>query len=104
MTRQKRIIEALKTLTEERGCTPAEAKAAQEKLRGLMKHNPKAEKFKELAELRIAKINDGLRVFGNLSNKYFYQATEDEIDEIFEKLEKRIKDLKQRFKTSGMME
>jgi hypothetical protein len=58
-------------------------------------------KFLELAETRVNKVLEGMRLIGNLSNKRNYDYTDDQIKKIFLALEDQLKDLKNKFKTEN---
>jgi len=57
----------------------------------------KREKFVELAEKRVTKTINDLRLIGNLSNKNNYSYTEDDVQKITQALEKEVKLLKAKF-------
>lgn len=59
----------------------------------------KREKFKKLAEARTQKLRDMIKLLGNLSNTYAYEYTQEEVNKIFNTLEKDLKDAKAKFKT-----
>lgn len=54
-------------------------------------------RFKRLAEARTEKVLDMLDLIGNLSNKSFYEYSEDEIKIIFEAIEKSVKENRSKF-------
>ena len=54
-------------------------------------------RFKRLAEARTEKVLDMLDLIGNLSNKSFYDYSEEEIKSIFDAIEKATKDNKDKF-------
>ena len=58
-------------------------------------------KFLELAETRVNKVLEAMRLIGNLSNKRNYDYTDDQIKKIFLALEDQLKDLKNKFKTEN---
>lgn len=55
-------------------------------------------RFKRLAEARTEKVLDMIDLIGNLSNKSFYEYTDEEIKTIFDAIEKSVKDNKEKFK------
>lgn len=57
----------------------------------------KREKFKRLAEARTNKIIDMLRLLGNLSSKSTYEYGDDDINKIFNSIEKELKVSKMKF-------
>ena len=59
----------------------------------------KREKFKKLASARTQKLRDMIKLLGNLSNTYAYEYTQEEVNKIFNTLEKDLKDAKAKFKT-----
>lgn len=67
-----------------------------------MREQEKAEKFVTLAEARTNKALNAIRLLGNLSNKANYVYTDDQIEQIFETLEKQLQDTKNRFASSGV--
>ncbi|MDB4078256.1 hypothetical protein N9509_02430 [Amylibacter sp.] len=58
-------------------------------------------KFLELAETRVNKVLEGMRLIGNLSNKRNYDYTDDQIKKIFLALDDQLKDLKNKFKSEN---
>ena len=54
-------------------------------------------RFKRLAEARTEKVLDMLDLIGNLSNKSFYEYSNEEIKTIFETIEKAVKENKEKF-------
>jgi len=59
----------------------------------------KAEKFIRMAENRTKRILEDLRILGNCSNSKYYGYTIDDVDLIFNEIEKKIKDIKNLFLT-----
>ena len=57
----------------------------------------KEEKFKRLAEVRVNKLIESLRLLGNLSNKNNYAYTDDDIIEMLGKIRTEIRTTKKRF-------
>ncbi len=57
----------------------------------------KREKFIKLAEARTDKINDMIRKLGNLSNEYFYEYTDKDINRIFYTIEKELNSAHSKF-------
>ena len=57
----------------------------------------KRKKFEELAEKRVNKAIDNIRLIGNLSNKNNYDFELNDISKIFSALEKELKSAKARF-------
>ena len=54
-------------------------------------------RFKRLAEARTGKVLDMLDLIGNLSNKSFYDYSEEEVKAIFEAIEKATKENKDKY-------
>lgn len=54
-------------------------------------------RFKRLAEARTEKVLDMLDLIGNLSNKSFYEYTDEEIKAVFDAIEKSVKENKDKF-------
>lgn len=61
----------------------------------------KAKKFRELAEKRVNKALNGIRLIANLSNRNNYEYTEDEAEKIIGVLEGELKALKSKFTAEG---
>lgn len=53
--------------------------------------------FKELAEKRVNRILDMIRLLGNLSNRSNYDYTDDEIKKIFATITKKLEETKKLF-------
>ena len=54
-------------------------------------------KFEELAEKRVNRAIDSIRLIGNLSNRNNYEFEKNDVSKIFGALEKELKDAKARF-------
>lgn len=54
-------------------------------------------RFKRLAEARTEKVLDMLDLIGNLSNKSFYEYSDEEIKHIFNTIEKSVKENQDKF-------
>ena len=54
-------------------------------------------RFRRLAEARTEKVLDMLDLIGNLSNKSFYEYTDEEIKLIFNTIEKSVKENQDKF-------
>lgn len=61
-------------------------------------NNDKIEGFQRLSRARVVKVTDALDVLGNCSNKSAYEYTEDDITEMFGKIEEKVRQTKSRFK------
>ena len=61
----------------------------------------KRAKFVELAQKRVNKAINSLRLIGNLSNKNNYTYQEQDVDRIFQALESEIRRVKTRFATAS---
>lgn len=62
-----------------------------------MKDETKRDRFVRVAEARTNKIIDMLQLLGNCSNKVNYEYTEDDVKQIFNAIEKEMKNQKSRF-------
>ena len=56
----------------------------------------KRDNFKRIAENRVNKILDLYKQLGNLTNNSFYEYTNEEIEKIFQELEKELKNTKKK--------
>ncbi len=65
-----------------------------------MKSKPR-EKFVELAEKRVTKTLNDIRLIGNLSNKSNYSYTSEDVKKIHATLKKALDNMKIRFETNG---
>ena len=54
--------------------------------------------FKRLAEARTEKVLSMIDLIGNLSNKSFYDYTDEEVDKIFRAITKCVEENKNKFK------
>ena len=57
----------------------------------------KRERFVRIAEARVNKILDMMRLLGNCSSQSNYEYTDEDIKKIFNALEKELKNTKNRF-------
>jgi len=55
------------------------------------------ERFLRLANLRVSRTLKRLRLVGNLSNKSIYEATPEEVDQIFATIQQAVDKAKDRF-------
>lgn len=55
------------------------------------------DKFRRLAEARVNRALNDIRLIGNLSNKNNYDYTNEEVDKIFRALDSEMKQVKARF-------
>ena len=60
----------------------------------------KKENFKRIAENRVSKIIDLISKLHNLSNTSFYEYTDEQIDKIFDSIQKELDKQKAEFKKS----
>lgn len=60
--------------------------------------NDKRNNFKRLAEARTEKVLAMLDLIGNLSNKSFYEYTDEEVDKIFKAITESVENNKNKFK------
>lgn len=58
----------------------------------------KKENFKRIAENRVSKIIDLISKLHNLSNTSFYEYTDEQIDKIFDSIQKELDKQKSEFK------
>jgi len=61
------------------------------------KEETKHAKFIRLAEARTSKALNMIELIGNLSNRSFYEYTDEEIEKIFTILEREIRKSKEKF-------
>ena len=57
----------------------------------------KREKFKELAIKRVERVSRGLDLISNLSNSYYYEWKESELNDILDHLNEKLDDVKKAF-------
>ena len=62
-----------------------------------MEKTTKHKNFKRIAEARTEKVLDMLDLIGNLSNKSFYEYSDEEVKTIFDAIETSIKENKNKF-------
>lgn len=55
------------------------------------------EKFVDLAEKRVTKALNAIRLVGNLSNRHFYEYTESDVKQLTKALEDEIATMRRRF-------
>jgi len=63
----------------------------------IMAEETRHERFKRLAAKRTNDILDKIRILGNCSNKSSYEYTEEEVNKIFNEIDKQLKMTKARF-------
>jgi len=66
--------------------------------------NSNREKFVVLAEKRVRRAIKDLRLIGNLANKSNYSYETRDVQKIIKALQKELRDLKERFESSGHRE
>jgi hypothetical protein len=59
------------------------------------------DKFVRLANARVNKALNAIRLIGNLSNRSNYSYTEDDVEKIFRALSTALKDCKGKFQRDG---
>ncbi len=59
--------------------------------------NDKRSKFVKLAENRVNKINEIIRLLGNLSNKNSYQYDDTDVEKMFNAIQEELKKSKVKF-------
>ncbi|WP_194775021.1 hypothetical protein [Pararhodonellum marinum] len=57
----------------------------------------KRKRFEKVAENRVEKILDGLRLLGNCSNKNNYEFTKEDVDYMFDEIRRAMKDSQAKF-------
>lgn len=57
----------------------------------------KKERFKRLATKRTNAVLKQLKILGNCSNRQLYEYSEDQIDKIFSTIDKKVKEIKNKF-------
>ena len=57
----------------------------------------KEDRFRRLMASRVARLEDDLRLIGNLSNRAHYDWDEEEVRDIFMRLGSRLNEAKERF-------
>ena len=62
-----------------------------------MAHEDKRERFIRLAEKRVPKAIQAIRLIGNLSSRGNYSYTKEDADKIYRALENEIREMKSRF-------
>jgi len=70
-------------------------------LKGGKMMNEKARKFRDLAEKRVNNAIKQIQLIGNLSNKYNYEYTEEEVKKIINALKAEIRNLEIKFELSS---
>lgn len=61
----------------------------------------KKDNFKRIAEARTNKILSSISLLGNLSNKSYYEYTDEQIDNIFEAIQSELIKQKEKFESNG---
>ena len=69
-----------------------------------MRNESKDERFKRVAEKRVKRILDNLRLLSNCSNKRMYAWTDDQLKRIWSALDKELKDCKLAFENKDKEE
>jgi len=69
-----------------------------------MEHRDKRERFVELAEKRVTRALESIRVVGNLSNRALYEYSDSDVAKIIGALNSELADLKRKFSTGGPRE
>ncbi len=57
----------------------------------------KRERFEKVAEKRVNKILEGLRLLGNCSNKNNYEFTKEDVNLIFDEIKKGLREAQLKF-------
>ena len=67
----------------------------------MMQDDIKRQKFVKIVERRVTKVIKDLRLIGNLSNKRVYRYNDEDIKKIISAIETEMRNLKNRFTSSG---
>ena len=59
----------------------------------------KRKRFEKVAENRVDKILEGLRLLGNCSNKNNYEFTKDDVDFMFDEIKKALRVVQSKFES-----
>jgi hypothetical protein len=59
----------------------------------------KRKRFEKVAENRVAKVIEGLRLLGNCSNKNNYEFTKEDVDYMFDEIKKGLRDAQLKFES-----
>lgn len=62
-------------------------------------NSEKRKRFEKVAENRVDKILDGLRLLGNCSNKNNYEFTKEDVDFMFDEIRKALKVAQSKFES-----
>lgn len=57
----------------------------------------KRERFKRLASLRTNEVLNRLKILGNCANRQMYEYSKDEVDKIFDEINRKLKEIKAKF-------
>lgn len=61
----------------------------------------KEEKFKRIASMRTNRVVESLRVLGNCSNRNAYGYSKEDVDKIFNAIQKQLRETKSKFTVSN---
>jgi len=64
---------------------------------GTLLENP-SEKFNRLATKRTNEVLNKLRILGNCANRQVYEYSREDVNKIFSAIEKKVKEIKAKFK------
>ena len=59
----------------------------------------KRKRFKKVAENRVVKILDGLRLLGNCANKNNYEYTKEDVEFMFDEIRKSLRSSQNKFES-----
>ncbi len=62
-------------------------------------NSEKRKRFEKVAENRVDRILDGLRLLGNCSNKNNYEFTKDDVEFMFDEIRKALKAAQSKFES-----
>ena len=65
-----------------------------------MKGETKEQRFKRIAEKRVQRVLDSIRGLSQCSNKRMYQWNREQLNKIWESVEKELKKCKERFENA----
>lgn len=70
----------------------------------IVENETKSDKFKRIASNRTQKILDNLRILGNCANKGVYEYNDEQVNKIFQTIDREIKRVKDLFKKDAIKE
>lgn len=67
---------------------------------GIMENNIKKDRFKRVAEKRVQRVIDSIRVLSNCSNKRMYEWEDHQLRKIWAAIDQELKSCKAKFENS----